>query len=98
MGAFDRGVGIARSLIVYHLIPRRQRKLASLYRTFLKPGDLAFDVGAHAGNRVRGLAALGCRVVAVEPQPDFVRLLRFLFGRSSRVTIVEAAAGARAGT
>jgi FkbM family methyltransferase len=98
MGALDRGVGIARSLLIYHLIPRRQRKLTRLYRTFVRPGDLAFDVGAHAGNRVRALLATGCRVVAVEPQPDFVRLLTFLFKRSPRVTIVPAAAAARTGT
>jgi FkbM family methyltransferase len=43
------------------------------------------------------LAALGCRVIAVEPQPDFARLLRLLFGRSPRIEIVEAAIGAQAG-
>jgi hypothetical protein len=35
-----------------------------------------FDIGAHAGNRVRAFAALGCRVVAIEPQSDFAWLLR----------------------
>src|SRR5262249_3574450 len=60
---------------------------------FVAAGDIVFDVGAHAGNRARAFAALGCRVVAIEPQPDFARLLRVLYGRSKRVEVVEAAVG-----
>ena len=90
--------GLLRSIAVYHAIPRRQRRLRRLYGTFAGPGDLVFDVGAHAGNRTRAFAALGCRVVAVEPQPDFARLLRFLFRRQPRVSVVEAAVGDRTGS
>ena len=90
--------GLMRSIAVYHAIPGRQRRLRRLYGALAGPGDLVFDVGAHAGNRTRALAALGCRVVALEPQPDFARLLRLLFGRQPRVSVVEAAAGSRAGT
>jgi FkbM family methyltransferase len=97
MSRFDRLIGIARSVAIYHAIPWRQRGLRRLYSTFVRADDLVFDVGAHAGNRTRALVALGCRVVALEPQPDFARLLRTLFGRSTRVEIVEAAAGAAAG-
>jgi FkbM family methyltransferase len=97
MSRFDRFVGIARSVAIYHAIPFRQRRLRRLYAEFVKPGDLVFDIGAHAGNRARGFAALGCRVIALEPQPDFAQLLRWLFGRSTRIEIVEAAAGAVAG-
>jgi len=91
MSQFDRAVGLARSLAIYHAIPLRQRRLRRLYRPFVGVGDLVFDVGAHAGNRVRAFAALGCRVVALEPQPDFAWLLRALFGRSPRIVVVEAA-------
>jgi len=97
MSRFDRFVGIARSVAIYHAIPRRQRGMRQLYGGFVKPGDVVFDIGAHVGNRTRGLAALGCRVIAVEPQPDFARLLRALFGRSPHIEIIEAAVGARAG-
>src|SRR6267142_83971 len=90
MSRFDRGVGLARSLAIYHGIPLRQRRLRRLYGRFVGAGDLVFDIGAHAGNRVRAFAALGCQVVALEPQPDFARLLRARFGRS-RVVVVEAA-------
>jgi FkbM family methyltransferase len=93
MSRLDRAFGLARSLAIYHAIPLRQRRMRQLYAGFVRSGDLVFDIGAHAGNRVRGFASLGCRVVALEPQPDFARLLRALFGRSSRIEVVQAAAG-----
>jgi len=91
MSRADRVIGLARSLFVYHAIPRRQRRMQRLYRQFASPGDVVFDVGAHVGNRARALAAIGCRVIALEPQPDFARMLRLLFGRNARIEVVEAA-------
>lgn len=89
--------GIARSLVIYHGQPGRQRRLRRFYAQFLAPGDLAFDIGAHVGNRVRAWRAIGVRVVAVEPQPDLVRVLRRLFGRDPSVVIRPDAVGAHAG-
>src|SRR5688572_7784424 len=97
MSRTDRALGIARSLLVYHAIPLRQRRMKRLYRRFASSGDLVFDIGAHVGNRTRALASLGCRVVALEPQPDFASLLRTLFFRTSRVEVVEAAVAAASG-
>jgi FkbM family methyltransferase len=97
MSLADRTIGLARSLLVYHAIPLRQRRMQRLYRRFARPGDLVFDIGAHVGNRARALAAIGCRVVALEPQPDFARVLRTLFARSDAVEIVEAAVAAASG-
>lgn len=93
----DRAFGLARSIAIYHAIPFRQRRLRRLYRSFVHRSDLVFDVGAHAGNHVRALRAIGCRVIAIEPQPDFARILRLLYGRSADVTILEAAVSDRAG-
>lgn len=97
MSRAGRVVGLVRSLAIYHAIPLRQRHLRRFYAQFVSPGDLVFDIGAHAGNRTRAFAAMGCRVVAVEPQPDFARLLRRLFARSPRVTVIEAGVGREAG-
>src|SRR5437762_11058602 len=97
MSRLDRGVGLARSLVIYHAIPLRQRRLRRLYGHFVRAGDLVFDIGAHAGNRVRAFASLGCRVVALEPQPDFARLLRALFGGSPQIEVVEAAVAESSG-
>lgn len=93
----NRARGIARSLVMYHGQPAKQRRMTRLYREFLEPGDLSFDVGAHVGSRVRAWRRLGVRVIAIEPQPDCVRVLRLFFGRDRDVTIVPCAVGARAG-
>jgi FkbM family methyltransferase len=92
-----RARGIARSLAIYHGVPGRHRRMVRLYREFLAPGELGFDIGAHVGSRVRAWRALGARVIAVEPQPDCLRVLRLLFGRDAGVTIVAQAVGARPG-
>jgi FkbM family methyltransferase len=67
------------------------------YAQFVRPGDLCFDLGAHAGNRVRAFRQVGARVVAVEPQPAFARLLRALYGRDPGVTLLDVAVGAAEG-
>ena len=68
-----------------------------LYRRFVRPGDLVFDIGAHVGDRIAAFRRLGARVVALEPQPALVRTLRLLYGRDADVTIEPAAVGARSG-
>jgi FkbM family methyltransferase len=93
MSATARAFGIARSLAMYYGIPFRARRLRRFYAQFVAPGALCFDVGAHAGNRVRCWRQLGARVVAIEPQPDFVRILRWLYGRDGGVEIVPLAVG-----
>lgn len=98
MGRLTRAFGIARSLAMYYGVPRRARRLAGFYSAFVARGSLAFDIGAHAGNRVRCFRRLGARVVAVEPQPDFARLLRRLFRGDAGVVLVQAAVGAAAGS
>jgi FkbM family methyltransferase len=97
MTTANRAAGLLRSLAIYHAIPLRQRRLRRFYRQFVSPRDLVFDLGAHVGNRTRAFVALGCRVVAVEPQPDFARLLRMLFNGSPNVEVIDAAVCSEAG-
>jgi FkbM family methyltransferase len=92
-----RAYGIARSLLMYYGVPGKHRRALRLYGEFLGPGDLAFDIGAHVGGRVRTWRRLGARVVAVEPQPDCLRVLSLFFGRDPDVTVVPGAVGAEAG-
>ncbi len=61
-------------------------------------GDLVFDVGAHVGDRIAAFRRLGARVVAVEPQPAMVKVLKLLYGRRSDVTIEAVAVGRSSGT
>lgn len=98
MSITARALGIARSLAMYYGVPLRARRLRRFYAQFVARGSLCFDVGAHAGNRVRCWRRLGARVVAIEPQPDFVRLLKWLYGRNPGVEIVPVALGRSAGT
>jgi len=93
----DRAWGMGRSVAMYHGVPGRHRRMVRFYRAFLGPGEVGFDIGAHVGSRVRAWRKLGARVVAVEPQPDCLRILRLLFGRDDGVTLVARAVGAKAG-
>jgi FkbM family methyltransferase len=95
--AFWDVYGLIRSTFMYRL-PGHTRRSREFYRTFLKPGDLAFDVGSHLGDRIDAFRATGARVVAVEPQPAFQAALKVLHGRDRDVTLVPAAVGASPGT
>jgi FkbM family methyltransferase len=92
-----RALGITRSVIIYYGPAWRRRRMDAFYRQFLQAGDLAFDIGAHVGNRVRVFRRIGAHVVAVEPQPDFVAVLRLLYGRDSAVTIEPSGVAAETG-
>jgi len=89
-------IGLVRSLVVYWR-PGRQRGLRRLYARFVGESDLVFDIGAHLGDRTAAFAALGARVVALEPQPLMARWLRRLVGRRARVTVRTEAVGSRPG-
>jgi FkbM family methyltransferase len=88
-----RARGVSRSLRLYHGDPVRALAMDRLYGQFIAAGDLAFDVGAHVGDRIASFRRLGARVVAVEPQPALQRALRLLFGRDGEVTLIGAAIG-----
>lgn len=69
-----------------------------MYRSFVREGDLVFDVGAHLGDRSAVFATLGARVVALEPQPHVARWLRRIVGRNERITVRQEAVGPEPGT
>jgi membrane glycosyltransferase len=90
--------GVLRSLRIYYLDRKRSAAMVRLYGGFVKSGDLVFDVGAHVGDRVAAFRKLGARVVAVEPQPAIIKVLRVLYGRDRAVEIEPQAVGRSAGT
>ena len=79
--------GFLRSLAIY-ANPAVYRRWRRFYATILRPGDLAFDIGAHVGTRARAMRAAGARVVAVEPQRPFSTFLRHTL--PSSIEVVEA--------
>lgn len=69
-----------------------------LYAGLVRRGDLVFDIGAHVGDRVASFRRLGARIVAVEPQPALVKVLRLFYGRCADVAIEAVAVGRNVGT
>lgn len=68
-----------------------------MYAPFLGLGSLAFDIGAHVGDRSRCFRRLGARVVAVEPQPRMASFLAWLFQGDTATTLLPLAVAARPG-
>ena len=86
---------VGRSLRIYHPAARRP-VLDGFYARFIRPGGLAFDIGAHVGDRAASFCRLGARVVAVEPQPALLRALRLVL-RGADVVFVPSLLGAAPG-
>src|SRR6187431_3793771 len=90
--------GVIRSLRIYYGDSGHRTAMDALYARFVKPGDLAFDIGSHVGDRIGSFRRLGARVVALEPQPLCARVIRAIYTGDADVTLIEAACGESAGT
>src|SRR5258707_12296847 len=84
---------LRRSLDVYYGDAARDAAMDALYARFLSAGDLAFDIGAHVGDRTGSFRRLGARVVALEPQPPCARVIRTIYAGADSVSLHEAACG-----
>jgi FkbM family methyltransferase len=62
--------------------------------THLRPGDVALDVGANAGQYSRILRDRGCKVIAFEPNPKIARQCR---DNVAGIEVVESAVSDRIG-
>jgi FkbM family methyltransferase len=89
---------LRRSLEVYYGDPARDAAMDALYGRFVRPGELAFDIGSHIGDRIGAFRRLGARVVALEPQPLCARAVRVIYAGDDQVTLIESACGAEPGT
>lgn len=84
-------------------INRKKREAAetelfsNLYKQFLSPGDLCFDIGANLGNRVRSFRKMGCEVIALEPQNSCYAALQKEFGADTGTQLVNKAVGRTVG-
>lgn len=88
---------IARSLDIYYRDTARTERMDRLNATLIRPGQLAFDIGAHVGDRTASYCRLGASVVAIEPQPSVFRALRLLHGRNPEIALHCIAVGAQQG-
>ena len=89
---------LRRSLEIYYDDAARDAAMDALYAHFLRPGDLAFDIGSHVGDRSGSFRRIGARVIALEPQPLCARAIRAIYGGDTHVTMLEAACSSRPGT
>ena len=89
--------GLFRSLRLYHGPKAPKAAMDALYGHFLRPGDLAFDIGAHVGDRISSFRRLDCKVVALEPQPLLMRALKLIHGGDPAVMLLAAAAASEVG-
>ena len=88
---------IGRSLDIYYRDAARTERMDRLNAAFVPKGGLAFDIGAHVGDRTASFRRLGARVVALEPQPRIFRALRLIHGKAPDVMLCPEAAGAQPG-
>lgn len=65
-----------------------------LYRRFISPGDLVFDVGVNVGQKSEIFLGLGANVVGVEPNPNCYSAIDYQFGRNPRFQLEPVALGA----
>lgn len=88
---------LARSFDVYWGDPAHDEAMDKLYRRFVPEGGLAFDIGAHVGDRTAAFRRLGARVLALEPQPVCNAALRAIFAGDPGVVIKAQACAAEPG-
>lgn len=92
-----RFAALRRSLDVYYGDPDRDIAMDALYGRFLTKSALAFDIGAHVGDRIASFRRQGARVVALEPQPDCFAVLDALYCCDGAVTLLNSACGQEPG-
>jgi FkbM family methyltransferase len=95
---FATARAILRSLRIYYGDSSRAAAMDRLYGGFVCHDDLVFDIGAHVGDRVASFRRLGARIVAVEPQPAMIKVLKLFYGRHADVAIEAVAVGRTPGT
>ncbi|HSW37933.1 MAG TPA: FkbM family methyltransferase [Acidobacteriota bacterium] len=62
--------------------------LLRLYSGFISKGDLVFDVGANVGDYTEIFLDLGATVVAIEPQPVCIDILKKRFSQNPDVILI----------
>src|SRR5579862_2323818 len=70
--------------------------LKNFYASFVPPTSLVFDIGANVGQYAEALEAIGCTVVAVEPNSDCVRHIELTYP-GKKIEVLHAATGPKDG-
>jgi FkbM family methyltransferase len=94
---FRRHLGRYREVVAHLRWSRADKRRQAFYRQFIRPGALAFDVGANVGNRSKIFRSIGARVVAFEPQSHCADFLEAAFAGDADFTLKRIALSDRAG-
>lgn len=86
-------IGMLQSRLIYDFKPFIHHRMERFYAAFVKPGDLCFDIGAHTGNRSEVWLKMGAKVIAIEPQPVFVKLISKKTGNHPNLILLQQAVG-----
>ena len=86
-----------RRLVQAYRAARSDRWQRALWRPYVGPHSLVFDVGANHGDKAAICRRLGARVVCVEPDPRTAGALRQRFADDESVVVVEAGLGRASG-
>jgi FkbM family methyltransferase len=88
--------GPMRRLVGSRKVKAARSNMTQLISRLLPPGALVFDIGANVGSFSEVYALAGCRVLAVEPNPDCVRQIKLVYDGLSIKTF-QAAVGPTCG-
>ena len=80
----------ARRGLKYYFVNEKPNEI---YSTLVSPGDLCFDIGANVGDNTKRLLDLNAKVIAVEPQPNCVNVIKSRCGNNSNLIIIQKALG-----
>lgn len=69
--------------------------MMELLGEFIPPGGLVFDVGANQGKLTELFTLLGAKVIAIEPNPALIQLIK---ERAPSAIVIQTAAGANTGS
>ena len=86
-----------RRLVQEYRAARADRWQRALWKPYIRPNSLVFDVGANLGDKAAICRRLGARVVCVEPDPRTAGNLRQRFADDESVVVVEAGLGSAPG-
>ena len=69
----------------YFLI--KKYKLHDIFKLINKE-EIIFDIGAHSGEKSKNLLKICSKLILVEPQPEYVKILKKKFSKISKVVIL----------
>lgn len=98
VGLYPHLAQIRRTYNVDGYNKQRLEDQSRLYKAFIEPGDLRFDVGANVGRKTEAFLNLGAKVAAFEPQFNSAKEIRLRCDGIVSLSVEECAIGKKEST